>query len=118
MSELSPLIINLNLILISSSIVTLIFKKIKQPVVLGYLVTGFIIGPYFSWFPTITDKADVQIWADIGVIFLLFALGLEFSFKKLIKAGSVALITTTIEVISMFLIGYSCGHFMGWNHYN
>ena len=118
MSELSPLIINLDLILIAASIITLIFKKLKQPLILGYLVTGFIIGPYFSWFPTITDKADIQIWADIGVIFLLFALGLEFSFKKLIKAGGSALITTTIEVISMFLIGYSCGHFMGWSHFN
>lgn len=118
MSELSPLIINLALILIAAGFVTLIFKKLNQPLVLGYLVTGFLIGPYFSWFPTITDKADVQIWADIGVIFLLFALGLEFSFKKLIKAGGTATITTAVEVISMFIIGYSCGHFMGWNNIN
>ncbi len=118
MSEFSPLIVNLALILIAASIITILFKRLKQPIVLGYIVTGFLIGPYFSWFPTITDKVDVQIWADIGVIFLLFALGLEFSFKKLMKAGKSAVITTTVEVISMFLIGYSCGHFMGWGHIN
>lgn len=118
MSEFSPLISNLALILMAGGVITLLLKKLKQPLVLGYIVTGFLIGPYFSYFPTITDKEDIQIWANIGIIFLLFALGLEFSFKKLIKAGGSATITAAVEIISMFLIGYFCGHLMGWGHIN
>ena len=85
MSELAPLISDLALILICAGIMTLVFKKLKQPLVLGYVVAGFIASPHFVFTPSVMDRANVQTWADIGVIFLLFALGLEFSFKKIVK---------------------------------
>ena len=116
MSSLSPLIQDLALILITAAIVTVLFKKIKQPLVLGYIVAGFLISPYFSWMPNIVDTENVQVWSDIGVIFLLFALGLEFSFKKLMRVGGSATITAIVEVVSMLIIGYSCGQFLGWGY--
>ena len=116
MSSLSPLIQDLALILITAAVVTVLFKKIKQPLVLGYIVAGFLISPYFSWMPNIVDTENVQVWSDIGVIFLLFALGLEFSFKKLMRVGGSATITAIVEVVSMLIIGYSCGQFLGWGY--
>ena len=91
---------------------------LKQPLVLGYIVAGLLAGPYVHIFPTVGDIANVNIWAEIGVVFLLFALGLEFSFKKLINVGSTAFITATTEVISMLLIGYMVGYLLGWGTMN
>lgn len=108
------LVSDLAIILIAAGIVTLIFKRLKQPMVLGYIVAGFIVGPYFDVFPTIIDKQSVHEWSDIGVIFLLFALGLEFSFKKLVNVGSSALITAGTEIIAMFSIGTLIGYFFNW----
>lgn len=82
MHSIHPLIVDLTLITIYAGLTTLIFKKLKQPTVLGYVLAGILAGPYFSFVPTVTDKANLTLWADIGVIFLLFGLGLEFSFKK------------------------------------
>lgn len=82
MSHLPTLIADLALILISAGIMTLLFKKLKQPLVLGYVMAGFLSSPHISFTPSVMDTANIQTWADIGVIFLLFALGLEFSFKK------------------------------------
>ena len=82
MSEIAPLISDLAVILIAAGIITLVFKWLKQPVVLGYIVAGIIAGPAVPYIPTVSDPANIKIWADIGVIFLLFAMGLEFSFKK------------------------------------
>ena len=113
MSHLPTLIADLALILISASIITLLFKWLKQPLVLGYIVAGLLAGPYVHIFPTVGDIANINIWAEIGVVFLLFALGLEFSFKKLINVGSTAFITATTEVISMLLIGYMVGYLLG-----
>lgn len=93
MSHLAPLISDLALILLCAGIITLIFKKLKQPLVLGYIVAGFVASPHFSLTPSVTDVANIQTWSDIGVIFLLFALGLEFSFKKLVKVGGPAVIS-------------------------
>ena len=118
MSHLPTLIADLALILMSASIITLLFKWLKQPLVLGYIVAGLLAGPYVQIFPTVGDIENINIWAEIGVVFLLFALGLEFIFKKLINVGSAAFITATTEVISMLLIGYMVGHLLGWSTMN
>ena len=86
--ELDALITDLALILIVAGVVTLLFKKLKQPVVLGYIVAGFLVGPNFVFFPTIVDEGDINLWAELGIIVLLFSLGLEFSFKKLFQVGA------------------------------
>lgn len=115
MIHLPHLITDLALILGAAALVTLIFKKLKQPVVLGYIIAGLLVGPNFNLFPTIVEFENIRTWADIGVIFLLFSLGLEFSFKKLIKVGGSALITALIEVGMTMLLGYGLGRILGWN---
>lgn len=115
MIHLPDLIADLGLILAAAGITTLLFKKIKQPLVLGYILAGLMVGPHFSFLPTVTDQKSVTIWAEIGVIFLLFSLGLEFSFKKLVKVGGSSSITAIVEVIFMLLIGYAAGSLMGWS---
>ncbi len=115
MSHLPVLITDLALILISAGIITLIFKWLKQPLVLGYIVAGLLAGPYVDIFPTVVDTKSINIWAEMGVVFLLFALGLEFSFKKLMNVGGTAFITATVEVISMLIIGYIVGILLGWS---
>ncbi|WP_413557369.1 cation:proton antiporter [Bdellovibrio sp. HCB209] len=115
MHNLPALISDLALILGTAGIVTLLFKRLNQPVVLGYLVAGFLIGPKVGLFGTVSSSEGVQLWADIGVIFLLFALGLEFSFKKLIRVGGSAGITALFEVGFMTLIGFTTGKLLGWD---
>ncbi len=112
--HLQPLISDLGLILITAAVAVLLFKKIKQPLVLGYLIAGFLAGNHFDFFPSVKDIKSVEVWAEIGVIFLLFSLGLEFSFKKLMKVGGTASITTFTQVITMIVIGYLVGRWMGW----
>jgi CPA2 family monovalent cation:H+ antiporter-2 len=114
MSHLPILIQDLAYLLGIAGITTLLFKKLKQPVVLGYILAGLLVGPYFSLLPTISDKSGVEIWAQIGVIFLLFGLGLEFSFKKLIKVGGTAVVTGVFEVAGMVGLGYLTGRLMNW----
>lgn len=113
--HLYPLISDLGLILMTAGVAVLIFKKIKQPLVLGYLIAGFLAGPHFSLFPTVQEIHNVEVWAEIGVIFLLFSLGLEFSFKKLMKVGGSASITAIVQIVSMILIGFATGKLLGWN---
>lgn len=115
MAHLPNLIHDLALILITAGFVTVLFRKIGQPVVLGYIIAGLLVGPHTSIVPTVTDLPNIQIWADIGVIFLLFALGLEFSFKKLFRVGGAASIAAIVEVIGMTLIGYVTGRIFGWS---
>ncbi|MGH2644461.1 MAG: cation:proton antiporter, partial [Chitinophagaceae bacterium] len=115
MDNLHQLITDLALILGSAGVVTIIFKKLKQPVVLGYIIAGLLVSPNFKLFPTITDMESIRVWADIGVIFLLFSLGLEFSFKKLVKIGPTAGITGIFEVSMMLLTGFIAGRLMGWS---
>ncbi len=115
MVHLPELIRDLGLILMAAGIVTLLFRHLRQPVVLGYIISGFLIGPNVPLLPTVVDVKGVQIWAEIGVIFLLFALGLEFSFKKLAKVGGSASITATVEVLGMTFLGYLCGRAFGWS---
>lgn len=114
MSHLAPLIADLALILICAGIMTLIFKKLKQPLVLGYVVAGFLAGPHIAFTPSVVDAANVQTWADIGVIFLLFALGLEFSFKKIVKVGGAAIIAACTIIFCMILLGVAVGTGFGW----
>ena len=94
---------------ITAAATTLIFKWLKQPVVLGYLIAGFLVGPHVTFVPNIVDTASVQVWAEIGVIFLLFGLGLEFSFKKLAKVGKSAAIAALFEILTMTSVGYLLG---------
>lgn len=114
MSHLPTLISDLALILISAGIITLIFKKLKQPLVLGYIVAGFVAGPHITFTPTVMDPANIQTWADIGVVFLLFALGLDFSFKKLMKVGGPAVIAAMTIIVGMVVLGLVVGMAMGW----
>lgn len=116
MLHLPPFISDLALILGAAAVITLLFKKLKQPVVLGYIIAGLIVGPNFHLFPTIVEIESVRTWADIGVIFLLFALGLEFSFKKLIKVGSIAAVIAFTEVTATMILGYSAGRLLGWGN--
>ena len=115
MNELAPLIADLALILISAGIMTLVFKKLKQPLVLGYLVAGFIASPHFPITPYVMDAASIHVWSDIGVIFLLFALGLEFSFKKIVKVGGPAIIAALTIIFGMIALGFTVGSAFGWS---
>jgi monovalent cation:H+ antiporter-2, CPA2 family len=114
MAHLPPLITDLALILAVAGITTLLFKKINQPVVLGYVIAGFLVGPHVSLIPTVVDAEGIQIWSEIGVIFLLFTLGLEFSFRKLIKVGGAASVTALVGVLLMIGIGFLTGLLLGW----
>lgn len=114
MSHLAPLIADLALILICAGIMTLLFKKLKQPLVLGYVVAGFLASPHMAYTPSVMDTANIQTWADIGVIFLLFALGLEFSFKKIVKVGGAAVIAACTIIFCMILLGVAVGTGFGW----
>lgn len=115
MTHLPPLILDLCLILGVAAIVTLIFKKLRQPLVLGYVVAGLLVGQNTSLLPSVSDMENIHTWSEIGVIFLLFALGLEFSFRKLTKVGGTAGITAIVEASSMLAIGYFTGRAMGWS---
>jgi CPA2 family monovalent cation:H+ antiporter-2 len=113
-THLEPLISDLGLILMTAGIAVLIFKKLKQPLVLGYLIAGFLAGTHFDFFPSVRDVKSVEVWAEIGVIILLFSLGLEFSFKKLMKVGGTASITAITQIITMVMMGFLVGKWMGW----
>ncbi len=115
MHAIHSLIIDLTLITIYAAITTLLCKKLKQPIVLGYVLAGIFAGPYFNLLPTVTDKEDLTLWADIGVIFLLFGLGLEFSFKKMLNVGKAAMITANINIVFMLFLGYTTGLLLGWS---
>ncbi|WP_348824420.1 cation:proton antiporter [Flavobacterium aestuarii] len=112
--HLEPLITDLGLILMTAGIAVLIFRKLKQPLVLGYLIAGFLAGNHFEFFPSIKDIKSVEVWAEIGIIFLLFSLGLEFSFKKLMKVGGTASITAGVQILSMCIVGYFVGQWLDW----
>src|SRR5687767_10877173 len=115
MGHLPKLIEDLALILIAGAITTLLFRRIKQPLVLGYIIAGFLVGPHLSITPTVADTENIETLAEIGVIFLLFSLGLEFSFKKLMRVGGAASITAFIEIIFITTTGYLVGKGMGWS---
>ena len=115
MAEIPFLVKDLALILMVAGIVTIIFKKLKQPLVLGYIVAGFLVSPHMSYTMSVIDETDIKTWADIGVIFTLFSLGLDFSFKKIVKMGASPIIATIVIVFSMMMLGISIGHGFGWS---
>ena len=115
MNEIPYLVKVLALILMVAGIVTIIFKKLKQPLVLGYIVAGFLVSPHMLYTMSVIDESDIKTWADIGVIFTLFSLGLDFSFKKIVKMGASPIIATVVIVFSMMMLGISVGHGFGWS---
>ena len=115
MAEIPFLVKDLALILMVAGIVTLIFKRLKQPLVLGYIVAGFLVSPHMPYTMSVIDESDIKTWADIGVIFTLFSLGLDFSFKKIVKMGASPVIATVVIVFCMMMLGISVGHGFGWS---
>lgn len=116
MIHLPQLIQDLGIILVTAAAVTILFKKLKQPAVLGYLIAGLLLGPHVAFMPTVKDVSSVKVWAEIGVIILLFGLGLEFSFKKLAKVGKTASITALFEIVFMMSAGFIVGKLLGWHN--
>ena len=114
MAELPALVKDLALILVVAGGVTLLFKRLRQPLILGYIVAGFLVSPHMPYTMSVIDKGDVQTWADIGVIFLLFSLGLEFSFKKILKMGMAPVIAALTIIFCMMVTGTLTGHLFGW----
>jgi CPA2 family monovalent cation:H+ antiporter-2 len=118
MHEIAPLIKDLAIILGVAGLIALLFQKIKQPIVLGYLIAGLIIGPYTPPFKLVSDVPNIQILSELGVIFLMFSLGLEFSFHKLKRVGLSATVTGFVEVVFMVLIGFIVGELMSWSFHD
>lgn len=115
---MNSLISDLAFILLLGAVVTLLFKWIKQPVVLGYIVAGFLASPNFTPLPSVTTMENIEFWAQLGIIVLLFSLGLEFSFKKLVNTGGSAVVTALIIVAGMMVTGFIIGHFLGFSNIN
>ena len=114
MSELAPLIEDLAFILVLAGIVTIFCKKFNQPLVLGYILAGFFASPHFNLLPNVVDTANITVWSDIGVIFILFSLGLDFNFAKIKSIGGTALIAAVTELTGITLLGYACARLLGW----
>lgn len=116
--DINSLISDLALILILGAIATVVFKMLKQPIVLGYIVAGFLASPHFALLPTVAVEENIEFWAQIGIIVLLFSLGLEFSFKKLVDVGGSAIITALIIVMGMMSLGFVVGKYLGYGLVN
>ena len=116
--NIEGLISDLAFILLLGAIVTVLFKWIKQPVVLGYIVAGFLASPNFTYLPSVTTEENIDFWAQIGIVVLLFSLGLEFSFRKLLNSGGSAVVTALIIVAGMMGAGCLVGHILHFNQIN
>lgn len=116
--NIESLITDLAFILLLGAVVTVLFKWMKQPVVLGYIVAGFLASPHFTYLPSVTTAENIDFWAEIGIVVLLFSLGLEFSFKKLVNSGGSAVVTALIIVAGMMLAGFTVGHMLHFNNIN
>lgn len=116
--QIESLITDLAFILLLGAVVTILFKWIKQPVVLGYILAGFLASPHFEYIPSVTTEENIDFWAEIGIIVLLFSLGLEFSFKKLKNSGGSAAVTALVIIIGMMSLGTIVGHAMGFSSIN
>ena len=114
MSEIPALVNDLALILVVAGIVTLLFKKLKQPLVLGYVVAGFLVSPHMPYTASVVDSENIHLWSDLGVMFLLFSLGLDFSFKKILKMGASPIISTCTTIFCMSMLGMLVGQLFGW----
>ncbi len=108
------LITDLAIMLLTAAVVAVIFKKIKQPLVLGYILAGFLVGPFMPYFFTVEDSHSIETWSEIGIIILMFSLGLEFNLHKLISVGKTAVVTALVEVFGMLVVGYTLGQLLGW----
>ena len=115
MAELPAMIQDLALMLVVAGVVTIIFKKLKQPLVLGYILAGFLVSPHMTYTASVVDMENIHLWADIGVMFLLFSLGLDFSFKKILKMGASPIISTATIIFSMSMLGVFVGHLFNWS---
>ena len=115
MSEELNIVRDLAVILISAGVFTIISKALKQPLILGYILAGFLIGPNVTFFPGITNEATMHQWSEIGIIFLMFGLGLEFSFKKLLKVGGSAIVTAAVKFVGVFIIGFVTAQALSWS---
>ena len=118
MAELPTMIRDLALMLMVAGVVTLVFKKLKQPLVLGYIVAGFLVSPHMPYTTSVVDMSNIHLWADIGVMFLLFSLGLDFSFKKILKMGASPIISVVCIIFAMSILGVIVGHSFGWSKMN
>ena len=116
--NVESLITDLAFILLLGEVVTVVFKWIRQPVVLGYIVAGFLASPHFKYLPSVTTESNIEFWAQIGIVVLLFSLGLEFSFKKLMRSGGSAAVTALIIVTGMMAAGYAVGRMLDFNFIN
>lgn len=116
--EIEGLITDLAFLLLLGAVVTIIFKWIRQPVVLGYIVAGFLASPHFEYLPSVTTESNIEFWAQIGIVVLLFSLGLEFSFKKLLNVGGSAAVTSLIIVAGMMCCGFAIGTLLGFSRIN
>ena len=114
----NALIADLAWILLLGSVVTLLFKKLRQPVVLGYILAGFLASPKFTWLPSISNLDNIEFWAELGIVVLMFCLGLEFSFKKLLNSGSSAIVTALIIITGMTMAGFGVGCLLHLNTIN
>lgn len=117
-SQTNGLIADLAWILLLGALVTLLFKKLKQPVVLGYIIAGFLASPKFEYLPSISNLDNINFWADLGIVVLMFSIGLEFSFRKLMKSGSSSVITALIIITGMTFAGYGVGYILHLNSIN
>lgn len=114
MHHIPALISDLAVMLITAGLITILFKKIHQPLVLGYILAGFMLGPFFPVLPSVSDVSSIDTWSEIGIIFLMFHHGLEFSFHKLAKVGSTSIITAIVEVCGMLAVGFATGRLLGF----
>ncbi|MGE4132813.1 MAG: cation:proton antiporter [Bdellovibrionales bacterium] len=114
-SHLPVFIHDLAVILVTAGATSLLFRWMKQPVVLGYLVSGILVGPHLTFLPTVSDVENVKLWGEIGVIFVLFSLGLEFSFRRLLKIGGLAGVTAAVETSFVMLFGVLVASLLGWS---
>lgn len=117
-SHTNSLTADLAWILLLGAVVTLLFKKMKQPVVLGYILAGFLASPNFKYLPSISNMENIHFWAELGIVILMFSIGLEFSFRKLLKAGSSSIITALIVITGMSFAGFGVGYILGLNMIN
>lgn len=113
--HLDTLIVDLAIILSIAAVTTILFKWLKLPVVLGYIVAGYLASNHFSMLPTVSSSSDITTWAEIGVIFLLFRLGLDFSFKKLINVGGASLVAALVIMVGMMIVGFATGKLLLWS---
>ncbi|MEN9546874.1 MAG: hypothetical protein RLZZ356_1606, partial [Verrucomicrobiota bacterium] len=106
---------DLAVVMMVAGLVTVLFRRFRQPVVLGYIIAGVIIGPHTPPFPLIRDEGTIHTLAELGVILLMFSLGLEFSLKKLRKVGGTAFITASVIILTMIWVGYQIGRAFAWS---